>query len=210
MPRVLVIAGSVRQSYTAALARTVTSALTERGADVDLWHVGEPALPTADPAYHRNPQDHPDPEVRRLVGLAGEANALVLASPLYHNSFSGVLKNLLDHLSMEQFRYKPVGLLGHGRNRSTQAVDQLRTVVRGLRGVTTTTPLCTVDTDYRPGHDGTPVLTDPEIRARLTRFTDELLTFTTALAPLRASRDTPHRESGDPAARVGRSSSASR
>ncbi|WP_028935283.1 NADPH-dependent FMN reductase [Pseudonocardia spinosispora] len=184
MPRVLVIAGSVRQSYTAALTRTVTEALIERGAHVDLWH--DPALPTADPAYHRNPQDHPDPEVRRLVGLADEANALVLASPLYHNSFSGVLKNLLDHLSMEQLRYKPVGLLGHGRNRSTQAVDQLRTVVRGLRGVTTTTPLCTVDADYHPDHYGTLVLTDPDIRSRLTRFTDELLTFTTALTPLRA------------------------
>ncbi|MDX3005601.1 NAD(P)H-dependent oxidoreductase [Kribbella solani] len=185
--RVLVVTGSVRKpSYTTALATAVGARLSTDNAKVAWWDLAEQPVPIADPAFHRAPENHPDLAVRRLVKLTDAADAIVLASPLYHNSFSGVLKNALDCLSMRQFQHKPVGLASHGRQRSTQAVDQLRTVIRGLRGVSTTTPLCTMDSDYLPAVDGGELcLVAPDIIERLERFVTELLDLAAALRPLR-------------------------
>ena len=74
---------------------------------------------------------------------------VVLASPVYHNSYSGVLKNCLDHLAIPQFLYKPVGLISHGAGLSAvQVCDHLRIVVRGLYGVALPRQLVTVKDDY--------------------------------------------------------------
>ena len=37
----------------------------------------------------------------------------VLGTPNYHGSYSGILKNALDHLTMDDFKMKPVGLIGN-------------------------------------------------------------------------------------------------
>ncbi len=77
------------------------------------------------------------------------------SSPVYHNSYSGVLKNTLDHLDIPHFRNKAVGLVSHGGDGSTQPVDHLRVVVRGLNGIATPTNVCTRKDDYgQDGHRG--------------------------------------------------------
>ena len=42
-----------------------------------------------------------------------EADFFILGTPNYHGSFSGILKNALDHLNMDYFKMKPVGLIGN-------------------------------------------------------------------------------------------------
>jgi FMN reductase len=42
------------------------------------------------------------------------ANGVVFASPVYRGSFTGALKNLLDHLPIESLAGKPVGIVAMG------------------------------------------------------------------------------------------------
>ena len=122
--------------------------------------------------------------------FAESCDAFVLASPIYHNSYSGVLKNALDHLAIAQFYYKPVGLLSHGGNRSSQAVDHLRIVVRGLLGFATTTHVCTANADYRKTDDGNYELEAEEILSRIERFTTELIMLAGAFRIIRQNLGT--------------------
>lgn len=187
-PDIVILSGSVRRtSYTRSLARAIAAALDLRGAAVDLVDLCETPLPQLDLEQRKRRGEHPDPNVARLYRLAEKADGYVLASPTYHNSFSGALKTALDYLTLRDLRYRPVGLAAHS-GRSTQAVDQLRQVVRGLLGVAIPTQVCTREADFAPdcGADGLYDVTDPDILARIDRFADELILFARHMANLRA------------------------
>jgi NAD(P)H-dependent FMN reductase len=186
---VAVICGSPREvSYTRGLGRCIVGALEAQGAAVELLDLRHHALPPLDPRLRREREAHPDPAVGRLFSMASAADGFVLASPVYHNSYSGVLKNALDYLRIPDLRYKPLGLASHGGG-SSQAVDHLRQVVRGLNGVGIPTQVCTREADFAdlapPADHYT--LTDPDILARVERFADELIRFAVARRPLRAA-----------------------
>ena len=186
---VLVLCGSPRElSYTRGLARTSLRELSARGAKVHLFDLRHSVLPPMEPALRRQRERHPDPSVGAFIRKAETTDAYVLASPVYHNSFSGVLKNAIDYLTIADFRYRPVGLISHG-GRSTQAVDQLRQVVRGLHGVPIPTQVCTGEADFGAECDdgGAYELVDPDILARIDRFADELLLFARSLKKMRAA-----------------------
>jgi len=85
------------------------------------------------------------------------------------------LKNALDHLVIAHFDLKPVGL-SHGGGRTTQAVEQLRTITRGLLGYAIATQVCTADQDYTRA-DSEWLLTSKDILARVERFCRELATL---------------------------------
>ncbi|MFH8588715.1 NADPH-dependent FMN reductase [Streptomyces celluloflavus] len=177
MTRLLILTGSIRtRSYSCSLARFAAQQIAERDATPLLWDHRKRPLPFADPEYHKRPAANPDPAVRELVQLADVTNAFVLASPVYHNSYSGLLKNALDHLTMEQFRGKPVVLLGHGpRLTAIQAVDHLRTVVRGLYGLALPDQAVTTPEDYGTDEEGEPYLKEEGQRARVTGVVSVLL-----------------------------------
>ncbi|GAB6933306.1 NADPH-dependent FMN reductase [Calditerricola satsumensis] len=175
---VLILSGSLRNpSHTRALLDEVATLLHERGCRVHLFDLAETTLPPCDPAYHRRPGDHPDPHVRRLVQLADAADAFVWGTPNYHNSYSGALKNALDHLTMDQFRNKPVGLVANsGGMRSTQPLDHLRIVARGLLAVAIPIQVATCDGDYAQEGGGYR-LVDPTVKERLRHFVQQLVVF---------------------------------
>jgi NAD(P)H-dependent FMN reductase len=188
----LLISGSIRiPSYTRALTGHVEAILRAAGIETTHWDLTERPLPIADPRFHHDPPSHPDADVRALVSRATAADGFVLATPIYHNSYSGVLKNALDHLAIPQFQYKPVGLLSHGGNRSTQGVDHLRIVTRGLLGVSIPAQVCTAQDDYRLLDAATCELTNVDILARVSRFAAELVLFASHLRVLRQSLTSP-------------------
>lgn len=116
---------------------------------------------------------------------AASCDAFVLSSPIYHNSHSGVLKNALDLLRIPHFYYKPVGLISHGGNRGTQAVDHLRTVARGLLGVAIPTQVCTDKQDFREIDSEGYELVSMDILQRINRFASELIVFAILLRQIR-------------------------
>lgn len=72
----------------------------------------------------------------RLRSFLDKADAIVLATPVHHGSFSGLLKSGLDHLPAGAFKGKPVGVLSMGGSprSASAACDQLRSVIRVLGG----------------------------------------------------------------------------
>ena len=182
---VLILIGSRRKpSFTRVLAQEVSIAVARCGAVPRIWDPLVVSLPIADPEYHDAPERNPDPDVRALVDDAQAADGFLFASPIYHNGYSGVLKNALDHLAIAQFRYKPVALVSHGGNRATHAVDQLRIVVRGLLGIALPTQVCSAKDDYVATEDQI-ILKASDIRTRIERLSVELVAFSSQLKQMR-------------------------
>ncbi|ONI77930.1 hypothetical protein ALI144C_31515 [Actinosynnema sp. ALI-1.44] len=122
--------------------------------------------------------DDPDPvsqtwALRRRVAAAA---AVVLATPVYHGSFSGLLKNAVDHLLGDAFAGRPVGLVanGGGPRSGGGACDQLRSVVRALGGWSAPTHLAITGADFI---DSRPSRFTSE---RMDALVNELRTFATA------------------------------
>lgn len=73
-------------------------------------------------------------DVIRLRAEVKSADGIILATPEYHGSFSGVLKNALDLMGFEEFEGKMVGLVGvsGGRMGAFDALNTLRGIGRAL------------------------------------------------------------------------------
>jgi azobenzene reductase len=182
---ILLITGSIRAgSETRAAVEALAGIMRRREAAFEHWDLRERPLPIADPEYHERAEVHPDAAVREIAAIAREASAFVLATPVYHNSFSGVLKTCLDHLSIADFAYKPVGLVAHGDNLSAvQACDQLRVVVRGLHGLALPLQVVTTPDDFASA-DGQPRLVAEGVLQRLDRFALDLLLYARLSEPV--------------------------
>ena len=61
----------------------------------------------------RPPEQYGD-DTASIVARVGAADAVILASPVYRGSFTGALKNLLDHLPVDALAGKPVGIVAMG------------------------------------------------------------------------------------------------
>lgn len=169
---VLLMAGTIhRPSYTQALVRAIGEALVVRGAEICEWDLVKMPLSIADPEYDGIPQHNPDANVRELARMANAADAFVLGSPVYHNSYTGVLKNALDCLGDDQFAGKPVGLVAH---KGIQPLDHLRIVVRSLGAYAITRQVVTHKDDFVKV-DGRFVLQSQTMTHRINVFCDELL-----------------------------------
>lgn len=185
--RILCLQGSLGEpSRTASLLVLAQRLLTRLGAEVDVCDLRTQSFPHVDPRHHGG-ERHPDPAVRALRERAVAADAFVLASPVYHNSYSGVLKAALDHLSIGELADKPVALCGNGgRTGSTQPVDHLRIVVRGLHGVAIPRTVVTRNADFR-WVDGQYRIAERALVARAQQVCQQLVAYAAALAPLRSA-----------------------
>ncbi len=93
-----IIVGSLReQSYNAKLARAIADRLPN-GTEVE-WISADVPLFSAD-LESETPES-----VRRAVEQVNASDAVIIVSPEYNRSFSGVVKNLLDWLSRESVGY---------------------------------------------------------------------------------------------------------
>jgi FMN reductase len=78
--------------------------------DVELINLAEKKIAFAD---GRPPEKYGD-DTAAIIESARSADAVVIASPVYRGSFTGALKNLLDHLPVESLASKPVGIIAMG------------------------------------------------------------------------------------------------
>ena len=77
------------------------------------------------------------PDAARLNELVRSSDGLIWATPEYHGSFSGVLKNALDLGSFDEYQGRAVALLGvaGGAIGATQSLSHLRGIARTLHSI---------------------------------------------------------------------------
>jgi len=132
--RILVagIGGSLRQgSYTLMAVRIALQGAQEVGAETRLIDLKGYHLLFCDGKEDESnyPQD-----VFRLRREVGQAHGIILGTPEYHGSFSGVLKNALDLMGFDEIEGKMIGLVGvsGGALGAVNALSSLRTIGRAL------------------------------------------------------------------------------
>ncbi len=145
MPRMLALLGSVTPPgrMRAALAELVAS---EGGEFIDLADVriafadGRPAEAYGD-------------DTAPVIARVRDAETVLLASPVYRGSYTGALKNLLDHLPIEALAGKPVGIVAMGATpHHYLGVDwHLRDVLAWFGALVAPTSVYLASSDFQDG-----------------------------------------------------------
>lgn len=128
--KIVALGGSLRpQSYTYQLLRLAVNKINQRNIPIELIDLRVLNLP-----FCTGKGDYPDyPDVEVLRSAIQSANGILIATPEYHGSISGVLKNALDLIDEKHISGKIVGLIGVvGGLHSTNAVNTLRIICRQL------------------------------------------------------------------------------
>ncbi len=180
--KILIICGSIAQkSHTRALLQYCETLLTDRNIEVEFWDLLTRPLSFVIPEFHKDPTQTPNENVKALNTAVKNADGIILGSPLYHGSYSGVLKNALDNLPYDAFKNKPVGLVSNGGMRNgAHPCEHLRLVVRALYGYVLQSQIGTGEKDYKEVVDKYE-LEEKEIKDRAVRLVDELITFASVL-----------------------------
>ncbi|MFB9326845.1 NADPH-dependent FMN reductase [Paenibacillus aurantiacus] len=131
--KIAIIAGSNRKNATSTHLSAYLARLIERnGFQATLFDLHEKPLPFFSPDEYGTTH----PQVVALKQTVLDADAVVLATPEYHGSISGVLKNALDFLSQDHFSGKPVlSVSSAGGAVGVSSLQQLQAIVRNLHGI---------------------------------------------------------------------------
>ena len=125
---VVAVAGSLREvSYTRLALEHAGRGVEEIGGTAEILDLRAYDLPALNADV--DSQGDSDEVVRRI----DDADAVLLGTPVYHGSYSGVLKNALDYCGFDEFENKTVGLLAvAGGSFPVTALEHLRTVCRAM------------------------------------------------------------------------------
>lgn len=177
MVRVVAIGGSLRSGSSTYLAlQQAVDRLTALGAEVTLLDLRTLNLPFCDGG-----DDYSDyPDVKRLQDAVKEADAIVLASPEYHGSVSGVLKNALDLMSFEEMAGKVTGLISVlGGQANSNALNDLRLIMRWVNAWVIPEQIGVAQAWQAFGEDGK--LLNDKLAERFDRFAQSLIDNTRKL-----------------------------
>lgn len=125
---VLGVAGSIRQgSYSTRSLKIALEYAKKQGAEVRLLDLNTVVLPLYDPSAPASK------EVEHTTEAIAWADAVILASPDYHGSMSGALKNFLDYF-YEEFAGKVFGYIVASHEKGLTVMEQMRTAIRQCYG----------------------------------------------------------------------------
>lgn len=136
---ILGIAGSMReQSYSTRGLKLVLEEVKKYDSESDVLELRRLNLPLYDPSGDTS--DEPSSYINinnnlleRITTALKWADAFVLASPDYHGSMSGGMKNFLDYF-WEDFAGKTFGYIVASHEKGLTVADQMRTAVRQCYG----------------------------------------------------------------------------
>ncbi len=175
--KVLILVGSGdTNSHSLHLGQAIDASLKSKGVETTFLNLVEYNLPPYDRAVERAKSY--DEKTAELLRLSRETDAFVWVTPIYHNSFSGVLKNALDwqHFFKDD---KVVGMASNGGGRTAVAVDQLLIVARSQHMIASPIRICTDEADY----DGELNIKEEDIKSRIEDFSSELFKLTKKIRP---------------------------
>lgn len=136
--RLLGLGGSTRPDSNSEKALQIaTRAAEDQGATVELITGRDLILPIYDTESGQRPD-----QVRRLLDAVRNSDALIVSSPGYHGTLSGMLKNALDYFEDLRGDHRPyldgmaVGCISvaYGSQATVSTLHNLRVAVHALRG----------------------------------------------------------------------------
>ena len=112
MTRLLAVVGAVTPPgrLNAAIATAVELAASRPHVSASVLNLADHRISFAD----GRPLDQFTDDTGAAVARVSEADAVLLASPVYRGSLTGALKNFLDLTPVEALRDKPVGIVAMG------------------------------------------------------------------------------------------------
>lgn len=128
MVKIVGIGGSLRPGASSYQALSVAIARVQAlGAETEILDLRTLSLP-----FCNGGDDYPDyPDVQKLRDTVKHADGLILSTPEYHGSVTGVLKNSLDLMSFEHLSDKVTGLISVlGGQSNSNALNDLRVILR--------------------------------------------------------------------------------
>jgi NAD(P)H-dependent FMN reductase len=137
---VLGVAGSMRQqSYSTRTLKIVLEEAKKYASEPYMLELRKINLPLYDPSEitsdepSSNNNNNRNNVLERITTALRWADAFVLASPDYHGSMSGGMKNFLDYF-WEDFAGKIFGYIVASHEKGLTVADQMRTAVRQCYG----------------------------------------------------------------------------
>jgi FMN reductase len=181
--RIVALGGSSKPMAASERAlRIAAQAAAEAGAEVTFL-TGRSLLV---PLYDTETSDR-TPETVAIIDALRRADGVLIASPGYHGSFSGMVKNALDYAEDLRHDDRPyledraVGLIAvaHGWQTAVGTLNQLREVVHALRGWPAPLGVAVNDSAGLIGDDADS--TDPAVVRQLLTMGRQVVTFATAM-----------------------------
>ncbi|WP_243791067.1 NADPH-dependent FMN reductase [Saccharopolyspora gloriosae] len=173
------IGGSVRpDSQSERAMHAVLAGAREAGAKVQAIGGESLILPFYDPHLTERTD-----AARELVAALRVADGVVLSSPGYHGTISGLLKNAVDYVEDLRDDERPyldgraVGCVGaaYGWQASVTTLQALRSVVHSLRGWPTPLGAAVNSSEVRFGPEGE--CSDPKLAGTLSTIGAQLVEF---------------------------------
>ena len=135
--KLLGISGSMTtNSYSLkALEYVLNDAKNTHGSEIEIFDLKKHKLPFYDPKPDKDSliTDVEKENIKKAKLMVHWADAIVLTTPDYHGSMSGVLKNFLDYF-WKEFTGKTFGYICTSYEKGLTVMEQMRTVVRQCYG----------------------------------------------------------------------------
>ena len=174
--KILGVSGSMRErSFGRRALEMVLQFAAARGADTSILDLRLANLPPYNPEA---PATDEAGHVARATEAVGWADAFVLASPDYHGSMSGVMKNFLDY-HWEEFSGKVFAYVCASHEKGLTAMDHMRTAVRQCYGWSL--PYGVSLHSSQDFDAATGAITNPRLEHRLRMTARDLMTYGTLL-----------------------------
>ena len=166
---ILGVSGSLREKSRTALAlRLLLNLVEEHGVETRVLDLRTIELPL----YRPDGSGGSAAELRLGEDMHW-ADAVVLASPDYHGSMSGTMKNFLDY-NWEECAGKVFAYICSSHEKGLTVMDQMRTVVRQCYGWSMPYGL---SFDGRADFDNNGILKNAKIEARLQMMARDLVVY---------------------------------
>lgn len=178
-PRIVALGGNATTGGSAErLLRHALARCEAQGADTMLFAGEAIDLPLYAPHHSERCA-----RAKALTGALRDADGIIVASPAYHGTVSGVVKNALDYAqdlvsdAQPYFDGRAVGLVAvaGGWQAAGSTLATLRSITHALRGWPT--PMAVTANSSQPLFDPDGLLTDRGIAAQIDIMTSQVMTF---------------------------------
>lgn len=173
----LLLNGSLsKTSHSAALLNSMQEIIAQAGHTVDHHNFIDWPLPFYDPDLTQKLYGE---QFEIFLNKLQTADGIAIATPLYHGSLTGVLKNALDYLPTRILKDKPIALanIGGSVRAGQSACEHLRTILRALSGQVIHMQVGCCSDDFTSSN-GIIRLSEETVIDRTNKMTEELVSIT--------------------------------